>query len=149
MREILYRGKLVQNGAWVYGYYCKMGETTYAFEEDYQKYPVKTFHMIAQESMTDSGLPNKLRLYEIDPETVGQYTGKNDRNAKKIFEGDILRNDSTGEIVSVWWDEDHCCFVCRGGEVSPVQVGSVSYQSTIIGNVHENPEILEQKGDKT
>ena len=92
--------------------------------------------------MTDWGLPNKLQLYEVDPETVGLYTGKEDRNAKRIYEGDVLRNDLTGEIVSVWWDGQHCGFVCRGGEVSPVQIGSLNEHSTIIGNIFDNQDLV-------
>ena len=38
-------------------------ETTYCFTEDYEKYPVKTLHFIAEECMTDWGLPNDFRLY--------------------------------------------------------------------------------------
>lgn len=126
---------------WIHGYYCQMQETTYAFEEDYKRFPVKTFHMIAQDSMTDWGLPNKLRLYEVDPETVGMYTGKTDMNVRRIFEGDILKIPSTGEIVSVWWDESKCSFVCRGGEMSPVQIGNVCYRAEVIGNIFDNPEL--------
>lgn len=142
MRELYSRGKSTQNGEWMHGYYCQMNETTYAFEVDYKTHPVKVFHLIAQDSMTDWGLPNKLRLCEVDPETVGMYTGKNDRNAKRIYEGDILRNERTSEMVSVWWDEEHCGFVCKGGSVSPVQVGSLNGHSTIIGNIHDNPEMI-------
>ena len=131
MRDMfaLARGKHISRKEWLHGYYCQMQETTYAFQEDYNKFPVKTLHLIAQDSMTDWGLPNKLQLYEVDPETVGLYTGKEDRNAKRIYEGDVLRNDLTGEIVSVWWDGQHCGFVCRGGEVSPVQIGSLNEHS--------------------
>lgn len=135
-KDEIKRGK-----TWIHGYYCQMQETTYAFEEDYKRFPVKTFHMIAQDSMTDWGLPNKLRLYEVDPETVDMYTGKTDMNARRIFEGDILKIPSTGEIVSVWWDESKCGFVCRGGEMSPVQIGNVCYRAEVIGNIFDNPEL--------
>lgn len=135
----------MQDGSWMNGYYCKMNETTYAFEEDYKTRPVNVYHLIAQDSMTDWGLPNKLRLYEVDPDTVGMYTGKEDQNAKRIYEGDILRDRRTGEIVSVWWNEHHCCFECRGGSVSPVQVGSLNEHSVIIGNIHDNPDMVKKE----
>ncbi len=146
MRDMfaLARGKHVSGKEWIEGYYCQMQETTYAFQEDYDKFPVKTFYCIAQDSMTDWGLPNKLRLYEIDPETAGMYTGKNDKNTKKIFEGDILKVESTGEIVSVWWDETHDRFVCRGGKVSLVELGNINYRAEIIGNIFDNSELLDE-----
>ena len=56
MREILFRGKCIDNGEWVEGYYYKMSETTYCFKEDYERKPVPEHHYILQERMTDWGL---------------------------------------------------------------------------------------------
>lgn len=95
-REILFRAKLKDwktnpnHNRWVHGFYLKRKETTYCFSEDYEKYPVKTLHFIAEECMTDWGLPNDFRLYEIDPDTLCQYTGANDKENNMIWENDCL-----------------------------------------------------------
>ena len=77
---------------------------------------------------------------EVIPETVGQYTGLTDKNGKKIFEGDIVKNEF-GEIAEVRFlfgrytpfnvYPEYRCFNCEYCE--------------IIGNIHDNPELLEVK----
>jgi uncharacterized phage protein (TIGR01671 family) len=83
----------------------------------------------------------------VVPETVGQYTGLTDKNGEKIFEGDIL--DCGDRIVRVSWHEMcgtwDCDFVrykgtlCSNG-IEPVEW---KYRAEKIGNIHDNPELLE------
>jgi len=117
MREILFKGKQADTGEWVYGYL------------------ISYYHIYA-----NSG------VYDCTPETIGQY-GLTDKNGVKIFEGDIIKMSRyNGELEArgvVFFDNG--CFKCNAGFV----VGSTnilcSFDSSVlelIGNIHDNPELL-------
>lgn len=85
MREILFRGKRLDNGEWVDGN---------LFIPDLPDKPTQ----ICMGT-------NVVRItFDIDPETVGQYTGLTDKNGKKIFEGDVLRPFDNEMVVVSWID---------------------------------------------
>jgi uncharacterized phage protein (TIGR01671 family) len=147
MREILFRAKWMHNKEWIEGYYCKISETTYAFAEDYDKYPIPVHHYILQEKMTDWGLPNRFWQYEIDPGTLCQYTGLKNKNGKKIWENDIIRvensiDEGTGVVVfyeGVW-------YVDRGVNNSLYDIALYDDEAEIyiIGNIIDNPYMVKK-----
>lgn len=138
MKEILFRGKRVDNGEWVYGYYWsnEMGNHFIRVTEEDYNYVIED--------------------YEVFSETVGQFTGLTDKNGKKIFDGDILQ-DKFGQtkVVDYYdpWGAFRTCFVKalneEGKIVSTVGgasfVGDVWRKYEVIGNIHDNPELLEKK----
>lgn len=97
-REILFRGKRIDNGKWVYGFYVR--------EEGLKG---DGFHSISHTIITKR---EPFRLYQdrVYADTVGQYTGMTDKGKNKMFEGDLYRSDS-GYIFEVVYLESEACFV--------------------------------------
>lgn len=131
MREILFRGKRKDNGEWVYGWYCR-----YPFG----KWPLKDAIIPSEEA--ESGC---FRFVEVDPATVGQYTGLTDRNGKKIFEGDVVAYQDYGNLVVVW--DDGTFQLMREDTFYDMLDHYTTVFSVVIGNIHDNPELLEEASD--
>ena len=82
--------------------------------------------------------------FDIDPETVGQYTGMADKNGTNIFEWDIVRESfkGHGRIYHVFWDDDYFAFRAKGEDIT-YQLDEISpSHCEVIGNIHDNKELL-------
>lgn len=126
MREILFRGKRIDNGEWIYG--------------DLRQYSKKHIGIYSFE------LQQIVR--GIDPSTVGQYTGLKDKNGKRIFDGDICQHEKTGRTVSASWHGTMAGYVWskRIEDSNLFDFGElfrVHDKYAVIGNIHDNPELLE------
>lgn len=151
MREILFRGKRVDNGEWVEG--CLLMVTLEG----------KTAHLIFGDNFCFVGNDVKALSHAlVDPATVGQYTGLKDENGKKIFEGDLLngfsypflKDNAHNYFAEVVWFENSPAFglVTHKNPLSAVagiSAGNAEYMENfdptdweIIGNIHDNPELL-------
>lgn len=125
MREILFRGKRVDNGEWETGSLLVERMNT----SDQQV-------MIA-DKMT--GYPTL-----VLPETIGQYTGLCDKNGVKIFEGDVVKS------IAAWYAVEfenggYGLRLFGKGELIPI-MGRGNFNANeveVIGNVFDNPELLE------
>lgn len=135
-REILFRGKRLDNGEWVEGLTLQwVGDADPQHEK-------RLF-------LTPNGYSFPL---EVDPETVCQYTGLTDKNGRKIFEGDIVLftdnikiKGTTSHTSKVEWNTEIGGFVfhaeCIGYyNVNPSQIER--YEIEVIGNIFDNPELI-------
>lgn len=157
MREILFRGKEKESGKWIYGdlRHISDGHGGYIL-------------CIVDNT---NGRNNDVTGVEVVPKTVGQYTGLTDKNGVKIFEGDIIESVSRlvnsvgtptgGTDISryiIEWGEHKWVkkrFFCNRGDywkknnVLPEDLYpyTASRYCEVIGNIYDNPELLED-GEK-
>ena len=146
MRQILFKAKLKNKDRWIEGFYCSKKDTTYCFKEDYERNPVETRHYIIRDEMTDWGLPNELRLYEIDPSTLCQYTGLADKNGNRIWENDIIKMfyiDGVTDIGTIRYTNE--CARFQFYDECNIGYGfDETCKMVVEGNVFDNPELLEE-----
>ena len=137
MREIVFRGKRIANGEWIEGYITEHTMITH----DMQSY----IGWVIECKKTEL---YEYNWYEVDPVTVGQYTGLKDKNGKRIFEGDELSWHNGSGAVNF----DGGCFCVRlHGEIeyygrnNPAidVIFNLYPELEVIGNIHDNPELME------
>lgn len=136
MREILFRGKTEQ-GEWKHGDLITMGK-------DNRK-----------------GIRNNktCEFWWVLPETIGQFTGLTDKNGNKIFEGDIIKGrhwtsykNKKPEEYHLWvvdWSERSGLIVFNNSPTTDIRLSIHDFadfgEVEVIGNIHDNPELLEDK----
>lgn len=123
---------------WYYGGYFKhLPYTPQPIR--YSEVPEKDYkHLIIQDSFSDWGLPRNMTCIEVEPETVGQCTGLKDNNGKLIFEGDIVARGEDKAVIK--YDDETASFYMRW-----VETETFIEDCEVIGNIYENPELLEDK----
>lgn len=132
-REILFRGKRVDNGEWVEGYYAPLGNK---------------YHYILTGRLNIIKSVPTFDHFEVFPETVGQYTGLTDKNGVKIFEGDIIKGKGKN-VYAVEYGQNIAGYISRGFGVLSypcMNIGTMKYYE-VIGNIHDNPELLNPAGE--
>ena len=125
MRDIKFRAKRSDDGAWVYG------DLTH----------VQKICSVEEKNKTGKSTMPVVRIagYDVDEETIGQFTGLYDEDGKAVYEGDILRQGDGLTVVN-WYDGGFCDLVCN------VIISILDIEdSQVIGNIHDNPELLNKK----
>ena len=121
MREILFRAKGKDTSQWYYGdlFQPRGGFATHIVKE------------------------GKTEMVEVDPETVGQYIGLEDKNGKKIFEGDIVGTGSYCATVKYGEWNCSCCYGVYGWTFDEGDIRNPTWYE-VIGNIHDNPVLLKE-----
>ncbi|EPS8735746.1 YopX family protein [Listeria monocytogenes] len=147
MREIEFRGNRIDNGEWIYGNLMQFEDSaTFIFADERKGASTLTYaHFIIN------------NMHAIDEKTVGQYTGLKDKNGKKIFEGDIVAFSEDdfhvfNSQVEYFSEVGYPAFDIKvpstyyfdSNVFSEVSMSGL-YEIEVIGNIHENPELLEEK----
>lgn len=154
MREIEFRAKRTDNDEWVYGYYVQ--------GLDFENKPIN--NSIVRNITTVNPVDKTIKqdIYEVDINTLGQYTGLKDKNDKKVFEGDVIRmhyffTNYDPSSLGAFEDEAEFigvvkCDLLDGFYVETVDDHSVGYlqwieepteELEVLGNIYDNPEWLE------
>ena len=160
MREIIFRGKRMDNGEWTEGYLYEHEPALVGIvsENDVPE-PSKWF--IARTAFADWNMPRRAEFIEVDPYTVGQYSGLKDKNGKRSVEGDSLHvarmADGLGgyyqppldypvNVVVKW---DLCAWMwetlCEDKRYISFPNAWSHYECEIIGNVHDNQELIKEE----
>lgn len=143
MRDLLFRAKRTDNGEWVEGSYVHL-------------YLNRHYIFTGKLDLTQHNYKGRIgfECFEVNPETVGQYTGVNDFNGAKIFEGDIVQFSliechgchgiKQFGCVEFYAGEFYMVFA-SGEETFMSSLSDDDYIYEIVGNIYDNPGTLKTK----
>lgn len=134
--NILFKAKRKDNGEWVEGYY------SYLFDDISNDYKHELVFQHMESADMSYPYPSYHTIWaEIDPSTLCQWTTLTDKNGKKVFSGDVIREQDGNEYrnLTIEWSEDYLQFIFSGDD-------TLSYQDIeptcikVIGNIHDKTE---------
>lgn len=135
MRKILFRGKRKDNRKWVEGFFVSYGKESYIFEQSE-----------VNKGIDLGGYLGCCQMREVYPKTVSEFLEVEDKNRKRIFEGDVIRKTNEGRHAKIFVACRHCGFP-KKEEVyyGPFEHFTESIDYEVLGNKWDNPELLEGK----
>ena len=143
MRDILFRGKILNTGKWVEGYYCNYPHQFFGFLE----------HYIFVSSYDEEKEIGSCTAYPIIEESVGQFTGVDDTNSTKIFEGDIVQytyatNSDLTHIGCVVYGsgEFYIEDITSGEDAFMSSLADDDYTYKVIGNIYNDVRRIRGSG---
>jgi uncharacterized phage protein (TIGR01671 family) len=154
MEQIKFRGKRKDNGEWIYGYFVMIKNAYFIIEHE---------DNLCFGDMYSSDLVDMFSSNIVNPDTIGQYTGTKDKNDVEIYENDIIEFSykDTNYIVKIFWDKNDLTYkieylsksnlnFCNFATLYKSQKKSALEKSKIkvIGNIYDNPELLQEKESK-
>lgn len=127
----LYHGKRRDTGEWVEGYLAGYDLICTEEPQDVRHATGEYYDQIAY-----------VGFVEVDPDTVGQFTGLPDKDGKRIFEWDVVRyGNKTGYVIY-----GNGCFCVQDSTTQnrpAIDLVMDQWDVTVIGTIHDNPELLE------
>lgn len=133
MREIKFRGKRTDTGEWVYG----------DLIENQGRFFI--YHATSETTLKDEDNSIVVLAEQVNPDTVGQYTGLTDSDGTEIYEGDIFQVKAYEPRFEVYFKNGVFEYRQIGSSNRPVLLRRIHFDSFILGNIHDNPELLEGK----
>lgn len=141
-REIKFRGKMIPENEWIFGTILRIPAPPVCFgKSETDKYYIQ---LSDPRYMPDWNMPYKMVQGEVNPDTIGQYTGLKDKNGKEIYEGDIVGDNKIKWIVK--WNKNRMGFSLYPTteqlyDEMPINVEN-KLGFKILGNIYDNPELL-------
>lgn len=130
MSEIEFRGKRVDNGEWVYGFY---------FEIEHNDDKTHVHGYITANPLLEKMPESAASFIEVETKTVGQFTGEKDKEGQKLFKGDVIRSGYLGNKYLIKFVDGAFMGVSKNERGTCMALSN----SVKLGNVHDNPELME------
>ena len=132
-----FRGRDTDDGTWRYGHYLEIASTMACIDRKPSK------HVIVFTRCVDWGFDPNVQS-EIDIKTLGQSTGLSDKNGVEIFEGDVFDCEDGEPPLVVYWHIDKAGWALAEGAEYLDDLAGYNNACVVIGNIHENPELLKE-----
>ena len=141
MREILFRAKRKDDGEWVSGYYV--------YDYAHNAHFIFKNQLVCPNCINDRRIDYSVCDYEIDPDTLCQYTGMVDKNGRRIWENDIIKHEISDTIgVVKWYHEDYVGWYVDDVVVDEQQFTDEMWnECEVIGNIFDHPELLKGEAE--